>query len=323
MDKTKDSNRTNEDEPVRQGDVLGLWGSAVPKTPGDPSAEFDAESPARRQARAAGEEDLGVIPIAHARPVRPGSTWAPAAPAPTSSSTGRPYNRRMRSTACGDSLPLPSVPGRATEGTGPFRRARPRRARDARPHHQARYPVRDARTTSRDAPCTHEPRAFLQRPAAEALVRAHRALAAPHGFGLLVFDGYRPWRVTKLFWDVTPPEKHEFVADPAKGSKHNRGCAVDSLDLRAEIRTGSRDAERVRRDVAARVSDLRRRDGRSPRAARPAARGHGEGRIHRRAKRVVALQLQGLDSVSNSRRGIRRHRATDREIIPHAPHTHR
>jgi D-alanyl-D-alanine dipeptidase len=71
-----------------------------------------------------------------------------------------------------------------------------------------------------------EARAFLQRPAAEALVRAHRALAAD-GFGLLVFDGYRPWRVTKVFWDVTPPEKHEFVADPAKGSKHNRGCAVD------------------------------------------------------------------------------------------------
>jgi zinc D-Ala-D-Ala dipeptidase len=71
-----------------------------------------------------------------------------------------------------------------------------------------------------------EPRAFLQRPAAEALVRAHRALRA-RGFGLLIFDGYRPWRVTKLFWDVTPPDKREFVADPAKGSKHNRGCAVD------------------------------------------------------------------------------------------------
>jgi zinc D-Ala-D-Ala dipeptidase len=47
------------------------------------------------------------------------------------------------------------------------------------------------------------------------------------GYGLLVFDGYRPWSVTKIFWDVTPPEKREFVADPAKGSKHNRGCAVD------------------------------------------------------------------------------------------------
>src|SRR4051794_12019358 len=71
-----------------------------------------------------------------------------------------------------------------------------------------------------------EARAFLQRPAADALIRAHRALRA-QAFGLLIFDGYRPWRVTKLFWDITPPEKREFVADPAKGSKHNRGCAVD------------------------------------------------------------------------------------------------
>jgi len=71
-----------------------------------------------------------------------------------------------------------------------------------------------------------EARAFLQQPAAEALVRAHRALALK-GYGLLIFDGYRPWSITKLFWDVTPPEKREFVADPRKGSKHNRGCAVD------------------------------------------------------------------------------------------------
>jgi zinc D-Ala-D-Ala dipeptidase len=71
-----------------------------------------------------------------------------------------------------------------------------------------------------------EARAFLQRPAAEALVRVQRALKDT-GFGLLVFDGYRPWRVTKLFWDITPPARREFVADPAKGSKHNRGCAVD------------------------------------------------------------------------------------------------
>ncbi len=71
-----------------------------------------------------------------------------------------------------------------------------------------------------------EARAFLQRPAAEAVVRAHRALGAA-GYGLLIFDGYRPWRITKLFWDVTPPSRREFVADPARGSKHNRGCAVD------------------------------------------------------------------------------------------------
>jgi zinc D-Ala-D-Ala dipeptidase len=69
-------------------------------------------------------------------------------------------------------------------------------------------------------------RAFLQRPAAEALLRVHHALR-DKGFGLLIFDGYRPWSVTKLFWDITLPSKREFVADPAKGSKHNRGCAVD------------------------------------------------------------------------------------------------
>jgi zinc D-Ala-D-Ala dipeptidase len=71
-----------------------------------------------------------------------------------------------------------------------------------------------------------EARAFLQRPAAAALVRASRALRKK-GYGLAVFDGYRPWSVTKLFWEVTPADKKQFVADPAKGSRHNRGCAVD------------------------------------------------------------------------------------------------
>ena len=75
-------------------------------------------------------------------------------------------------------------------------------------------------------PVYKEARAFLQRPAAEALLRAHRALAAK-GYGVVVFDGYRPWSVTKLFWEVTPEDKHEFVANPREGSRHNRGCAVD------------------------------------------------------------------------------------------------
>jgi D-alanyl-D-alanine dipeptidase len=76
-------------------------------------------------------------------------------------------------------------------------------------------------------PVYSEARAFLQRPAADALLRAHRALAR-HGYGLLIHDGYRPWAITKLFWDMaagTPMQ--EFVADPKSGSKHNRGCAVD------------------------------------------------------------------------------------------------
>ena len=71
-----------------------------------------------------------------------------------------------------------------------------------------------------------EARAFLQRPAAEALLKAHRELAR-HGYGLLIHDGYRPWAITKVFWDMTSGYEREFVADPKVGSKHNRGCAVD------------------------------------------------------------------------------------------------
>ena len=69
-------------------------------------------------------------------------------------------------------------------------------------------------------------RAFLQRPAAEALAQVQAELK-PLGYSLLVFDGYRPWRITKQMWDRTPADKKEFVADPRKGSRHNRGCAVD------------------------------------------------------------------------------------------------
>lgn len=75
-------------------------------------------------------------------------------------------------------------------------------------------------------PVYTQARAFLQRPAAEALVRVNTALRAK-GYGLLVFDGYRPWSVTKIFWQKTSHANKRFVADPRKGSKHNRGCAVD------------------------------------------------------------------------------------------------
>jgi D-alanyl-D-alanine dipeptidase len=69
-------------------------------------------------------------------------------------------------------------------------------------------------------------RAFLQRSAAEALVRVSARLKK-FGYGILVFDAYRPWSVTKKFWDATSPAKRIYVANPKKGSKHNRGCAVD------------------------------------------------------------------------------------------------
>jgi D-alanyl-D-alanine dipeptidase len=75
-------------------------------------------------------------------------------------------------------------------------------------------------------PVYTEARAFLQLPAAVAL-RSVLEKLAPLGYGLLIYDAYRPWYVTKIFWDATPKEGRIFVADSQKGSKHNRGCAVD------------------------------------------------------------------------------------------------
>jgi len=66
-------------------------------------------------------------------------------------------------------------------------------------------------------PVYAQPRAFLQRPAAEALGRVHHALRAK-GYGLIVFDGCRPWSVTKIFWDhaSAAERKIEFVANREK-----------------------------------------------------------------------------------------------------------
>lgn len=71
-----------------------------------------------------------------------------------------------------------------------------------------------------------EARAFLQRPAAVALIQVESDLNEM-GLGLVVYDAYRPWHVTKMFWDATPAEAKHFVADPSSGSIHNRGAAVD------------------------------------------------------------------------------------------------
>jgi zinc D-Ala-D-Ala dipeptidase len=94
---------------------------------------------------------------------------------------------------------------------------------DARIKLEIRYATTDDFLST---PVYTSARAFLQRPAAEALLRAHRDLMQ-QGYGLLIFDAYRPWYITKIFWDATPPDKHDFVANPVQGSRHNRGCAVD------------------------------------------------------------------------------------------------
>lgn len=76
--------------------------------------------------------------------------------------------------------------------------------------------------------------AFMQRPAALALKAANDQFHAA-GYGLVVFDAYRPWQVTRYFWDNFPQHR-AFLADPLEGSRHNRGCAVD-LGL-FDLRTG-------------------------------------------------------------------------------------
>src|SRR5262245_4740390 len=53
---------------------------------------------------------------------------------------------------------------------------------------------------------------------------------AAEGLGLKVFDGYRPLSVQKLMWKIVPDDK--YVANPAKGSRHNRGAAVDLTLIR-------------------------------------------------------------------------------------------
>jgi len=69
-------------------------------------------------------------------------------------------------------------------------------------------------------------RAFLQKPVAVALLGASAEMFE-EGYGMVVYDAYRPWFVTKMFWDGTPDSLKHFVAPPQTGSRHNRGSAVD------------------------------------------------------------------------------------------------
>ena len=65
---------------------------------------------------------------------------------------------------------------------------------------------------------------FLRRPAANALQKIQQELNEK-GLGLKIFDAYRPYSVTVKFWELVHDER--YVANPAKGSGHNRGIAVD------------------------------------------------------------------------------------------------
>lgn len=76
-------------------------------------------------------------------------------------------------------------------------------------------------------------RCLLRRPVAERLAEVQRELAGM-GLALKIFDGYRPWSVQKVLWEILPDPR--YVADPAQGSRHNRGAAVDLTLVDAEGR---------------------------------------------------------------------------------------
>jgi D-alanyl-D-alanine dipeptidase len=67
-------------------------------------------------------------------------------------------------------------------------------------------------------------RCVLRGAAAQRLSQVQDDLAN-QGLGLKVYDCYRPLSVQKLMWEVLP--NSDYVADPARGSRHNRGAAVD------------------------------------------------------------------------------------------------
>lgn len=77
-------------------------------------------------------------------------------------------------------------------------------------------------------------KAYLRAPAARALQEVQRELAT-QGVGIKVFDAYRPYRVTEAMWE--PIRNPDYVADPAKGSRHNRGAAVDLTLI--DLKTGA------------------------------------------------------------------------------------
>jgi D-alanyl-D-alanine dipeptidase len=72
----------------------------------------------------------------------------------------------------------------------------------------------------------NQARAFARKPVVDSLLKIEKELNKS-GLGLKIFDGYRPYVVTVKFWEITPNDQKDYVANPKTGSRHNRGCAVD------------------------------------------------------------------------------------------------
>ncbi len=66
---------------------------------------------------------------------------------------------------------------------------------------------------------------FLRKVVADSLSKANKYFLEKYNYRIKIFDGFRPLHIQKLMWEIMPDER--YVANPAKGSRHNRGAAVD------------------------------------------------------------------------------------------------
>lgn len=73
---------------------------------------------------------------------------------------------------------------------------------------------------------TDDQRAFLDADAAQALAQAQQYLK-PYGYGILVWEAYRPWSVSKLAYDALPADKKSMLPAPEAGFSHNTGRSID------------------------------------------------------------------------------------------------
>lgn len=74
---------------------------------------------------------------------------------------------------------------------------------------------------------TDDQRAFLDADAAQALAQAQQYLK-PYGYGILVWEAYRPWSVSKLAYDALPADKKSMLPAPEVGFSHNTGRSIDA-----------------------------------------------------------------------------------------------
>ena len=126
------------------------------------------------------------------------------------------------------SINLDTLRRTAMAATPPTEAAKPRRSELVELIEPSiQFDIRYASTNNfMGAPLYTSAATFLQRPAAKAVAAISEELRRT-GYGLRIHDAYRPWFVTKMFWDATPPASRQFVADPSRGSRHNRGAAID------------------------------------------------------------------------------------------------